>query len=386
MVIARFETERTQTRRKDFSHNRLAEVVCFKGLSVAVMQALTHELDIELFSEGDTIMKETDAASNVIFLCHGSADVICNGRHMAMLAAGSFFGEMACVGLTNRRPCTIVAREFCDCRTISAWQFNVLLQTFPEARLHFENIAQQSQSVVDEAHRLKMIEAQLDRCARRRSAKHIIGHAPGRRLAAAMELQDQELSSKLLLRRRRSIEAEDYQQGACSTAFGLKKEPAPSNECCAVETADSSSTACISEEMLESLSQVQTRTSAEVSNFTTEPVAPSHTLAKLSCRFRRDRWLGKSPECSLESASTTAPSTRSASMDSTNCSSKDMTLPPLSDHGTSQLLKVALRVGNASLRQRLERQRCEMSPRISGLDMGSSGACQLRKRQVQSAR
>jgi CRP-like cAMP-binding protein len=146
------------------SHSRVAEIACFKGLPAEFVEALIRELDVQMFSEGDIIIKEGTPGSSMAFLLRGSVDVLKSSLKIGTLGEGSLIGEIACLGVSSKRTCTVVAKEFCDCRFIGTLQLKALLNRYPEAKARFQNIAEERNAETE-----RMVKA-VERLARRRRA------------------------------------------------------------------------------------------------------------------------------------------------------------------------------------------------------------------------
>jgi len=169
MEASRFETLRSWSEHSYVSHARLAQMECFRELDADFIDALTRELDIELFEEGDIIMKEGAAGSNMLFLVHGSVNILQGGQQIASLGAGSVIGELSCLGLSSKRTATVVATEFCDCRSIGARPLKALLIKFPEAQSSF--VSQERVEQMERNFKSGERQARLDRSERRAAAR-----------------------------------------------------------------------------------------------------------------------------------------------------------------------------------------------------------------------
>jgi CRP-like cAMP-binding protein len=167
MAVGRFETMRSQDRQNYISHARLAGTDCFRELDSEFIEALSRELDVQMFAAGDIIMKEGSVTSTVVFLFHGSVDVVKRDQKITTLGDGSVLGELACLGSRNKRTCTVIANEFCDCRSMDARHFKALLKRHPIAKAHFESIAEERNEEIERINRREEKLARLERSKRR---------------------------------------------------------------------------------------------------------------------------------------------------------------------------------------------------------------------------
>ena len=73
----------------------LARVPLFADLSKRHLRELARVSGVADYGEGETVVQQ-DAAGDVCFvILDGEARVVRNGRRLATIAAGSFFGEMS---------------------------------------------------------------------------------------------------------------------------------------------------------------------------------------------------------------------------------------------------------------------------------------------------
>jgi CRP/FNR family transcriptional regulator, cyclic AMP receptor protein len=84
------------------------------------------------YSPGDQVVHEGDTALNLFLVVSGHAVVQHDdGRPVAVLGPGEFFGEL---GLVEEHPriATVVAQDELTCILLPAWEFRTLLEEHPE--------------------------------------------------------------------------------------------------------------------------------------------------------------------------------------------------------------------------------------------------------------
>lgn len=365
MVNARYQTPRTLSLRKEFSHTHLKNVECFRGLSVSFLEALIDALDIELFSAGDDILKEGTVGSTMIFLLHGSVDVSKRGQIVATLEGGSLFGEMACLGLNAKRTCTVTAKEFCDCRCISDWHFKNLLTRFPEAKAHFEAIAYQRQEELKEKHLQDETQARMER-TRRRSLKFQVDIVSGKRHGEIVALHEKRILSARDVRNsdERDASKEKYAEtrakllaagwalddnGQIANAGQTRRRHSRTDVDCSASCKDDAANQDITQGAHDSIIE---------HHRCQRPVVPLG-VAKPGASFRRGRLLKEEARFpSAETPATSVPSSRSLSIDSTavwDASCEDFGLPSIDAARRPSALKEAMEAANTLLRVRLVR-------------------------------
>lgn len=312
------------------------------------------ELTVELFSNGDVIMKEGAVGTNMIFLLRGRVNVFCSGEDIATLCDGALFGEMACLGLSSKRTCTVVADDFCDCRCISSWHLKRLLTTFPEAELHFARMAEERQSVLAEVHHAHDVEAWLDR-ARRRRAKHRVVLASEKKQEALLVVNERRLAATRSGKGKRSSAAEadakevQLQHASLFVAgreVGVEDVQVEKE----LESGEHGDALCL--------------TTTEESLTCHNPAPPAlPSPPRPGSGFRKERLL-KQGASAWSSESTTASSSRSASADfiHTHPNTDVMFLPLLPEsstgkHAPPKSLKAAMQATNAMLRRQMAKAR-----------------------------
>lgn len=82
------------------------------------------------FKSGSTIVKQGEAGTGFYLILDGRVNVVRNGKKVATLEGGNFFGEM---GLLNKKPrsADIVATEPTRCLFLSEFNFWQILSTHP---------------------------------------------------------------------------------------------------------------------------------------------------------------------------------------------------------------------------------------------------------------
>jgi CRP-like cAMP-binding protein len=82
------------------------------------------------FPAGGVVIRQGDLAHEFFVILEGVADVIRDGRLVATLGSGDFFGEIALVG-PPFRTATVVARSELDLAVVARREFRTLLRRFP---------------------------------------------------------------------------------------------------------------------------------------------------------------------------------------------------------------------------------------------------------------
>ena len=79
------------------------------------------------FAAGETITKEGAGGAAFFVIESGEATVTLEGRELALLAAGDYFGEVALID-DGARTATITATTDLVCQGLTYWEFRPLVQ------------------------------------------------------------------------------------------------------------------------------------------------------------------------------------------------------------------------------------------------------------------
>ena len=133
MVGARFSSVVSQLRRvyrRDIDAAGLRSISLFSGLSdedLARVADLAHEIEVD---EGARLVHEGEYACEVFVIEQGSAQVVHEGRVLAKLGIGDFFGELGVMSL-GIRSADVVATSPVRAIVITDWGFRRIVRDTP---------------------------------------------------------------------------------------------------------------------------------------------------------------------------------------------------------------------------------------------------------------
>lgn len=138
----RFRSSRSSAACRDVEVDELLKVGFFQDCGHEFLACLAGYLEIEMFAEGATIVKEGERGHKLYYLLWGSVDILAGPdmKKVAALSSGNIFGEMALFSHCKRQA-TVRAKEFCDCRVIGMVTFQAMLHRFPAEHRLFKDLA-----------------------------------------------------------------------------------------------------------------------------------------------------------------------------------------------------------------------------------------------------
>lgn len=80
---------------------------------------------------GTVLVRQGDLAHEFFVVLDGEVDVLRDGRHVATMSRGEFFGEIALVG-SPFRTATVVARTDARLVVLARREFRTMIRRFPE--------------------------------------------------------------------------------------------------------------------------------------------------------------------------------------------------------------------------------------------------------------
>ena len=86
------------------------------------------------YKSGDIIIRKGETGVGFFVIADGTVEVRSDGKILAKLGPGQYFGEMS---ILDKQPRTadVVALEPCRCLALSAWSFETIVSTHPKMAL-----------------------------------------------------------------------------------------------------------------------------------------------------------------------------------------------------------------------------------------------------------
>lgn len=108
----------------------LANLALFADLTRPQLESVAHTFEEEMFQEGQRILRQGFAGSNFYVILDGDAAVRVNGRDLATLSRGDFFGEVS-VLLGEPPTADVVALRPMRCLVLSGGEVEPFLTSHP---------------------------------------------------------------------------------------------------------------------------------------------------------------------------------------------------------------------------------------------------------------
>ena len=117
--------------KKDAKIDRLSQVPMFSACSRKDLGLIARYADELAVEAGEVIVKEGDAGREFFVLVDGKASVTRNGREIAMLGPGNYFGELSLLD-GQKRDATVTTASPADLLVVGTREFSALLEDVPQ--------------------------------------------------------------------------------------------------------------------------------------------------------------------------------------------------------------------------------------------------------------
>ncbi|KAJ3321174.1 Potassium voltage-gated channel sub H member 7 [Boothiomyces sp. JEL0866] len=120
----------------------VSEVPVFHGASKNALSKIAKLLKLERFYHGTMIVKKDEVGNGMYFIAYGTLDVIKDGKVVAVLESGQYFGEIDlltdCV-----RTASVIASGTCELYYLSKDNFKEVVAEFPQIKEVLEEVAKE---------------------------------------------------------------------------------------------------------------------------------------------------------------------------------------------------------------------------------------------------
>lgn len=124
----------------------IEKVPLFKGASAELLEDLMNELTSKIFVPEERIFRTGDPGDSMYFIQSGAVEILtADGKPIATLSEGAFFGEMALI-FDNTRSATARSKSYCDVYCLSKESFQRVLKAYPEFGHHIEEVIRERQA------------------------------------------------------------------------------------------------------------------------------------------------------------------------------------------------------------------------------------------------
>ena len=112
----------------------LREVGLFHGVTDDGLAAVAEKSTEIAFETGRTIVRQGEVGTGFFLIASGTARVVRDGKTIAELGPGQFFGELS---LLDQQPriANVIAETPVDCLALASWDFETILSVQPGVAL-----------------------------------------------------------------------------------------------------------------------------------------------------------------------------------------------------------------------------------------------------------
>ena len=128
----------------------LREVGLFQGVEEEGLAAVAAKATEIAFDAGRTIVRQGEIGTGFFLIASGRANVVRDGRTLAELGPGQFFGELS---LLDQQPriAQVIAETPTECLALASWDFESILASQPGVALAIlRGVARRLRSVSEE--------------------------------------------------------------------------------------------------------------------------------------------------------------------------------------------------------------------------------------------
>jgi len=112
----------------------LAGMALFADLSAPQLEAVAHTFDEDFFDEGTRVLRRGFAGSGFYVIIEGEASVQVQGKEIATLSRGDFFGEISAL-LDELPTADVIATRPLRCAVLSGQGLDGFLLAYPSIAL-----------------------------------------------------------------------------------------------------------------------------------------------------------------------------------------------------------------------------------------------------------
>jgi CRP-like cAMP-binding protein len=112
----------------------LGQLALFADLSPSQLEAIAHSHEEDVFAAGERVLRKGLSGGNFYVILEGEAAVELDGRHLARLGRGDFFGEISAL-IGDPPTADVVAVTILRCLVIPGQQLERLLLDRPQLAL-----------------------------------------------------------------------------------------------------------------------------------------------------------------------------------------------------------------------------------------------------------
>lgn len=151
-------------------HDFIYDIDFFKDCELLFLDRVAEGLDTRLYLPDEVIIQEDTEGTSMSILHRGTVQVSAKGHNIAELRDGSYFGEIAVLGISAHRTASVTAVTICDVRTLPRSHFIRALREFPGEQERFNALAKVRAAVTVGA---KLQQAQAEEKRRLQERKKI---------------------------------------------------------------------------------------------------------------------------------------------------------------------------------------------------------------------
>jgi len=128
-----------QAQLKDYMNLKMIkDIPFFSDAPNTCLELITNRLEQTFFTPGEFIVREGEIGHEMFIIAHGEVEVSVDGKPVAVLEEGNFFGEIALVEETTRTA-SVRSRSYCEIFTLEKTAFLEVIRRYPNIQERIES-------------------------------------------------------------------------------------------------------------------------------------------------------------------------------------------------------------------------------------------------------
>eukprot|EP00002_Diphylleia_rotans_P025219 TRINITY_DN4986_c0_g1_i6.p1 TRINITY_DN4986_c0_g1~~TRINITY_DN4986_c0_g1_i6.p1 ORF type:complete len:1636 (+),score=306.35 TRINITY_DN4986_c0_g1_i6:100-5007(+) len=119
----------------------LLKVNIFQGINnISFINSIVLMLRPQMALPGEYVIRQGEIGQEMYFIVSGQVQISTDGKHIATLSSGAYFGEISLI-FSQKRTASVIAEEYCELLMLRKKELDEVLDVFPEYSTMLKSIA-----------------------------------------------------------------------------------------------------------------------------------------------------------------------------------------------------------------------------------------------------